>query len=210
MKAVITIARQMGSGGSYVGRLTASHLGFRYADREILALAAKRLNLAEADVSWREERVKSQWDSILDVFALGTLDTGYTPPAMFPVPDEEIFAKESLIMRALAQRHDCVVIGRGGRHVFRDHPDAVHVFIHAPESFRIERVMRFYGARTMAQARSMIADSDRARAEFHARMTRADWTRAENYHLCVDTGGVPLEHAAELIIGYFKKKTARH
>ena len=55
----------------------------------------------------------------------------------------------------------------------------------------------------------MIADSDRARAAFHARVAREDWTRAENYHLCVDAGGVVLERAAELIIGYLNNRAPR-
>jgi len=204
MKTVITIAREFGCGGSYVGHLVASRLGFRYADREVLALASQKLKLDETEVSSREERLKSSWEGVLEIFALGSIDAGYTPPPILPVADEAIFAQEGRIMQALAQEHDCVVIGRGGMHVFRDHPGALHVFLHAPESFRIERVMRLYGARTQAQARSIISESDRDRAAFHARITRSDWARAQNYHLCLDTAAVSLEHAAKLIISCHK------
>jgi len=207
MKTVITIARQLGSGGSYVGRVIASRLGFRYADREILARASQKLKLGEVELSLREERAKSYWDEILEVFALGPVEAGYTPPPLQRVADEAIFAEESRIMQALAERHDCVIIGRGGGHLFKDHPRSVHVLLHAPLSFRIARVMQVYGASNEEEAHRMIADSDRNRIAFHAKIVRDDPAKATNYHLCVDTSAVALERTADLIVDYFSEKT---
>ncbi len=206
MKTVITIARTFGSGGAAVGRLLASRLGFHYADRVVLTLAAKRLGLAELELSLREERIQSFWDEIRDVFALGSVEGGYTPPPLDIVSDREIFAQESRIMRSLTERHDCVVIGRGGCFVFKDHPKAVHVFLHAPLRDRVARVMQVHGVTTEKEARRMIDDYDRARSAFRAKLTAEDPGAAANYHLCINTGGVALEQVAEIIRAYYMAK----
>jgi len=208
MKAVITIARAFGSGGADVGRRIASRLGFYYADRSVLALAAKRLGLAEAELSSREERVKSFWEDMMDVFALGPVDGVYTPPPLGRVSDEDIFAQESRIMKGLAERHDCVVIGRGGRYVFEGHPKAFHVLLHAPLDFRVARVMQVYGIRTRDEALRMIDEYDQARTAFRMKMTKEDPWRATNYHLCIDTGGVALERVADIIVAGHQAKFA--
>jgi cytidylate kinase len=208
MKTVITIAREFGSGGAEVGRMIASRLGFYYADRLVLSLAAKRLGLAEVQLSAREERIKSFWDDIRDVFAMGPAEGGYTPPPLDPVSDQEIFAQEGRIMSILAERHDCVVIGRGGRFVFKDHPNALHVLLHAPMEFRVARVMRIYAAPTEEKARRMIDDYDRARAAFRAKMTKEDPYKASNYHICLDTSQLALPQVAELILAYHRARSA--
>ena len=209
MNTVITIARTFGSGGADVGRLIASRLGFYYADRAVLALAAKRLKLAEVELSLREERIRSFWDDILYVFALGPMEASLALPPLSSISDQEIFANESRIMEVLAERQDCVVIGRGGRYVFKDHPNAVHVLLHAPLGLRVARVMKAHGVRTEEEARRMIDDRDRARTAFRAKMTKEDPLLATNYHICIDTGEIALERVADLIIAYHKAKPVR-
>jgi cytidylate kinase len=206
MNTVITVARAFGSGGAEVGRIVAARLGFYYADRAVLALAAKRLKLAEVELSLREERIKSLWDDILDTFAIGPVESGYTPPPLHSISDREIFAQESRIMKVLAERQNCVVIGRGGRYVFKDHPRAVHVLLHAPLGLRAARVMRVHGVRSEEEALRMIDDFDRARSAFRAKMTKEDPSLATNYHLCIDTGDMALERVADLIIAYLQAK----
>ncbi len=62
---VITIARQLGSGGSYIGQLVARHLGYAYIDRQILQVAARELGVDEADIEGREEHLQTIWEKIV-------------------------------------------------------------------------------------------------------------------------------------------------
>ena len=203
---VITIARAFGSGGAEVGRRVASRLGFYYADRQVLSLAAKRLGIGEAELELREERITSLWSDIRDVFALGPAESCYTPPPLRSVSDQEIFDQERRIMKVLARRHDCVIIGRGGRYVFADDPDALHVLLHAPLGARIARVIEVYGVSSEDEAARLIERSDRAREAFRAKMTMEDPWKATHYHLCIDTGGLGLDRAADLVIAGYQAR----
>lgn len=199
--SVITISRAFGSGGADVGRILAARLRYRYADRVVLALAARRLGLKEVELSEREERVRSFWDDVRDVFSVGPVER-YTPSPLTAVSDREIFDQERRIMTVLAERHDCVIIGRGSRWVLRDHPRALHVLLHASMRYRTERVMRGLDIRAEEDARRIIEEQDRARNEFRRRMTGEERLLATNYHLCIDTDGLDLERVADLIIAY--------
>ena len=86
---VITVARELGSGGSYIGKQVARRLGYAYIDREILQQAARELGLEETEIEDREERVQSFWDKLISVFALGGVDGIYTPPQRW-VSDEQL------------------------------------------------------------------------------------------------------------------------
>jgi cytidylate kinase len=179
--------------------VVAARLGYRYADREVLQLAADRLGLPVEEISWREERLASFWEKITSLFTYGLPDVSYTAPPFQTVTDQRLFNLQAKIIRELAAREDCVIVGRGGAHVLRDHPRAVHVFLHAPDSFRVERAMEAYGAPTREKALAMIRESDRARQAYLGRMAGQNWTLSTRYHLCLDTGVVSPERAAEII-----------
>jgi cytidylate kinase len=198
--AVVTISRQLGSGGAYLGQRVAARLGLRYLDRAILRLAARELNEQEGDLAAREERLTGFWEKLLRQFAVGVPEAGYVPPPLSVAPDEELFAAEAAIIRKTAAAGGAVIVGRCGFHVLREVPGVMNVFLHAGEGFRCRRVMALYGVGDPAVARRMVADSDRQRRRFVEAMAGVDWTDARNYHLSIDTGFAGLEQAEELIV----------
>ena len=202
MKTVITITRPIGCGGAYIGQRLAGQLGFRYLDRAILERAAQELGLAQVEVAAREEKVSSVWDRLKELLALGPTDGLFTPPPPQAAPDEYIHAKECMIMTTVADASDCVIVGRGASAIFHDCDGACHIFLHAPMDFRIPRVMHDYRAKTEKEARHMIVRSDRERAQFMIRVRGMDWSKLDNYHLCIDTSRAPLNDIAALIAGY--------
>jgi cytidylate kinase len=206
-KLTVTIARQMGSGGSYVGRLVADRLGLRYVDREVLHRAAEAFGFEAADLEAREERVSPLVERLFGVFGFGQPDGPYTPPPLRQLSDKQLFDKETEIMKGIADEGDCVIIGRGGVHVLRRHPGMVNVLCVAPLRFRVERVMKIYHISSPEAARVIVLESDQMRKKCFAKMTGHDWTCADNYHLCVDTSAMPLTDAADLIIDVIKRKT---
>ena len=205
---VITITRQMASGGSYIGQHIAKRLGFIYLDRQVLHETARQLGTDEIEVECCEERVANIWEEIMKSFTLGTPETAYIPPTRPPVYSKDLFEKESAIIRKTAETSDIVVVGRGGVQALRDHPRAVHVFLHAPKEFRVQRLMRVLAISDKRTARLQIEESDDQRDKFFRKMIGLEWTDARNYHLCMDTSKTGLAEAEEMIaslIGKLKK-----
>ncbi|MCW3054174.1 MAG: cytidylate kinase [Chthonomonadales bacterium] len=202
VKTVVTISRQLGCGGAEVGRLIAAHLDLHYADSEILQLAAKELGVEEHEISWCDEKPSSPWDRLAAIFNVASPHHSYTPPPLRPIPNEELFELEGKIIRELADREDCVVVGRGAGYFLEEHPCATRILLHAPLSFRIRRVMEIYGAPTPEKAKAMISQSDRDRSQIMARVGKTDWLCCANYHMSIDTGAIPLDKVADLIVNY--------
>lgn len=206
MKSTITISRQMGCGGSYLGQVIASRLGFKYIDREVLYLAAQEFGCDEKTVAARAERISSFWEKILGGLALGGPESHYSPPPIRSFSDTQLFEKQTEILRRIASKHDSVVIGWGGVYILPRHPRMFNVFCHAPRSFRVKRLLQLYDNLDADAARAMIDESDEMRERYFAEMTQHEWTCARNYHLSIDTSLMPLDDLANTIIELAKNK----
>jgi CMP/dCMP kinase len=196
---VLTISRELGSGGSFIGQAVARRLGLKYVDREILREAARLLDAEDRDLERLEERVSTFWTRTAQVFSLGGPDVTYAPPSLRAVYEEDLFRVESRIIREIATRDSAVIVGRGGFHVLRDHPGLVSVFIHASEVWRAERIMATQGIRDMASVLEILRHSDRERARFVQAMTGVAWNDPHRSHLCLDTSELGLATAVDLV-----------
>ncbi len=199
-KVLITIARQFGSGGSYIGKALAGRLGFRYFDREILRQAAGMLGAEENAISGREETLSGFLENVIRPFIVGSPEAAYVPPPMHAVYDRDLFETESKVIRKAGREHDCVIMGRAAWHVLAGQPGLVNVFIHAPRDFRVERIMKLYGLSDREEAGKLVDKSDHDRAKFTQAMTGEDWTDLGNYHLSIDSERAGLQAAQEMIL----------
>ena len=199
-RIVITISRQAGSGGSYVGYEVAKEMGITYVDREILRQAAKYLGRDDTSLEEYEERSSGFMRNFVSLLSLGTPETPYLPPSDRPLYDRDLFELEGKIIDKIATEHDAVIIGRGAFHVLRDRPRALHVFIHAPRDFRARRLMKVLSSSTLTEAMEKTDESDRRRAKFFKDMTGTLWTDARNYHLCIDTSLLGLGESVRMIV----------
>ncbi|MGO9139394.1 MAG: AAA family ATPase [Syntrophales bacterium] len=204
----ITISRQMGSGGSYIGYLTARELGFNYVDREILQRAAKHLGTNTGALEDLDERSTGLVKNIIRGFSFGLLDATYAPPTIRPVYDKDLFMLECRIMDQIVDEHSAVIVGRGGFHALRDRPGVIRIFIHAPKEFRVNRIMTVRNIKDMRKARDEAEESDRRRAKFIRDMVGIHWTDARNYHLCIDSSSVDFLTSVEMIIRMVEKQRA--
>ena len=205
-RIAITISKQMGSGGSYVGYLVAKELGFKYIDREILRQAAEHLGTKVSALENHDERSCGLIDSLVRAFTFGTPEAAYVPPMSRPVYDKDLFTLESGIMNEIADRCSAVIAGRAGFHVLRERPGVIRVFFHAPIEFRVQRVMRAQPVADVAEVRAKVEESDRRRSKFVRDMVGVDWTDARNYHLCIDSSCVGFAASADMIIKLATKK----
>jgi CMP/dCMP kinase len=198
---VITINRQLGSGGAFVGQQLAEKLGIFYADREIIDQAAKKLSVLVEDLQSHEERIGSFWQKYMRSYAAGSPEV-YLPPQIIIPTDHELFITESDIIKHIARENSAVIIGRCGCHVLRDHPNRLSLYLHSDRAFRIERVKSIYNV-TEAEAAKMITRSDKNRAQYFKTFTGKEWTDARQYDLAIDTGKMGLNNVVGLLIKSF-------
>ena len=196
---IITISRQMGSGGTYIGFLVAKELGFKYLDREILQQAANKLGIEPGMLERYDGRSASLMENIVQSFCLSTPEMPTLPPLRKPVYSKDLFVLESKIMKEVADQCSAVIVGRGGFYILKDRPDTIHIFIHAPLDYRIEMIMKEQKIADREGSEKMIEESDHERTKFIRDMVSTDWCDARNYHLCIDSSIVGFPNCVKMI-----------
>ncbi len=199
-KTSIAISRQMGSGGTYIGYLTAKKLGFQYVDREILREAARQLEVDVGVLEALDQRSSGLVGNLIRAFTFGAPDA-HSTPLRKPVYERDLFSVECRIMKGIAERYNAVIVGRAGFYALRDRPRVIRVFVHAPLDFRVRRIMRVHGMKNHREAQTLVEETDRRRARFIKEMTGADWYAAINYHLCIDASVIDFDASVAMIIG---------
>jgi cytidylate kinase len=208
---VITISRELGSGGRTVGRKLAQALGVRYSDKELVHELMKRFNLTISGIERLKGEKKTWITDFLQLVApvpklssitggAGKFVTEFRPD----VTSEDIFKAETEILQAIAAEGSCVIAGRSGFHILRDCPNKVDVFITASKEHRIERVARKQGL-TENEAAALIDKIDRDRDNYIKRYTGASRYDARNYHLVLNMDNLTEDKAVELILKYIGK-----
>jgi len=183
---IITIARQHGSQGKYIGELVAKQLNIPYYYKEMTALAAEEAGLHQEYVSKLNEEAPS---IMYDLYVSTT-------------PVQEAIKAQDKVLKKIADQGSCVIVGRAANYVLRDYKDILSVFIYANDDYRIEKVMEMYGD-TKEAARKSIRKSDKARSNYYQTITNEEWTKMENYDLCIDSSIGP-EKTAQIICDYVK------
>ena len=192
----ITISRQLGSGGAYLGQRLATRLDITYLDREIVSEAAKKLRVSEDTVTACDEKLTPSWKKLFSSYPIsGT----YVPPELVMLNDETIHETESEVIKRAAQETGVIIIGRGGSHVLRQHPRHLSIFLCADIAFRQQRVQKLYNL-SEQQALKYIESTDQSRARYLLRLTGQDWNDARQYQLCLDTSVSGFDTAEEIIM----------
>jgi cytidylate kinase len=198
---IITISRQLGSGGAYVGQQLAKKLNVFYADREIIGQAAKKLSVLEEDLESRDEKTLSFWQSFIQSFAIAP--DIYIPPQIIIPADSELFKTESEIIARIAKERSAVIIGRCGSYILREHPNHVSIFLHGDITFRKGRIQKLYNL-SEEIAGKMIIQNDKERAHYNHTFTGKEWTDARQYDISIDTSKTGVDKTVEFILKYLE------
>jgi cytidylate kinase len=204
---VITISREVGSGGHTVGKILSEKLETRYCDKLLLESLEKQFGLTKSGIEKLKGEKKSWLADFINMIAplpsartLG-LDPKYTQEFRIDVTTDDIFKAEVEILQGMAEMGSCVVAGRSGFFVFKDHPNKLNVFITASMPYRIERVMK---KQSLAEesARALIEGIDEARENYIQRYAGVSRYDARNYDLVLCADGHTEEQLADLILAY--------
>ena len=196
-KVAITIARQYGSGGREIGERVAELLGVKTYDKEFVTLAAQDdETVSEEALRKVDERATS---SLLYTLAMGSnlfgLSAGHSP--MLPLNDK-LFVKQSNLIREIAEKESCVLIGRCADYVLRECPDRLSVFIYADIDDRKNRVAERHSV-SKTEALELINKTDRRRASYYNFYTGGKWGKYDNYHIAINSSVLGMEGTARLI-----------
>ena len=199
-KVIITVSRQYCSGGLKVGKRLAEELGIYCYDSEMFRLVSDDRAMTDNEVA-HDARIKDT--SLFDV-AKKTYDE--RPEDELAADDEllfmrNLFSYQSDIIRGLAEKESCVIVGRCANYILRDRPDTVSVFIHAPMDFRVRRASSIHNM-SEKELESYIRSKDERKASYYHIYTGGDWQNAEDYDLSLDTSKLGIRGAADVIKGY--------
>ena len=203
---VITINRELGSGGRTVGRLLAEKLGVPFYDKAVIKALQEKYNLTTAEIERLKGRKHSWWADVERILKIDAgMNMNYYLPKKGDAPDlittDEMFKTETQILQNLAVEKSCIVAGRSGFHVFREHPNHLSILIQASMDYRMRRVARKQGI-TEEDARKIIDQVDKMRENYVKKYTGTSRYDTRNYQLVIAADGKTEEEIADIIMQY--------
>ena len=199
---VITIARHFGSGGKTIGEMLAKDMGIPCYALEIIKMASEESGISEALFNQADERLKRTPLST----RLGSTKAEYTGDLIGPgssqfVSDKNLFNYQAKVMRDLAEKESCVIVGRAADYVLKGNPNVVSVFVHASKEYCIQQTIE-RRAYTGKDVEKFIERTDRYRSDFYRFYPGQDWHDARNYDLCLNSERLGFEGCVEEIKSY--------
>lgn len=176
---VIVIGRQYGSGGHDIGKALADKLGFAFFDNEIIQMTA-------GSTGYEPEFIEHNEENMTNSFLYDLMSQMYIYSENQEAPRDEIFESEGKVIRELAEKGNCVIVGRCADYVLRDRPNTLKIYLHASEEYRTKRIMKAENL-SEQEASQKIRKMDRRRSDNYRYYTRRSWGRAQNYDMTLDT-----------------------
>lgn len=188
-KRIITISREFGSGGRFIGEEVAKKLGIAYYDKNIIGQIAEKSGLSPEYI---QENAELSPKKGLFAYAFSGRDiTGKSVEDM-------VYEVQRNIILELAEKEPCVIIGRNADYILKDRDDALNVFIHGDMLEKIQRISQLYRV-TEQEAVKMMADTDKRRMTNYNFYTDQKWGKASNYTLCLNSSQLGYDRCEALI-----------
>ncbi len=201
-KYVITIGRQLGSGGKSVGELLANRLKILCYDKELIQIASKESGVGKEFFEQADE--KPSFSFIRGLFDLSSYGKGDFFTNNY-LSNESLFKIQSDVIRTLAEKQSCIFVGRCANYILRDHPRLLSVFISADIKDRIRRITEQQNL-SENKAKALIEQTDRKRAEYYNYYSNNIWGMSTSYDLCINSSVFGIEETAASIIHFAKEK----
>ena len=189
MKNIITISRQFGAGGGTIGKMVAKELGYYYCDKDMIIRAAiESGNLSPDEVRFFDEKVPRE-------FGIGqSLFDFYNKPL-----DQRLFNAQKEAIRKVAEKGNCVIVGRNANIILKEFDRTLHVFVAGTERYRVNRMMERMPGYTEEKVLEKLRSVDKARKKYCKHYTDTEFGNAAYYDLCLKSSTLGLERCAEII-----------
>lgn len=203
---VITIGREFGSGGKYIGERLAEELNLKLYDKELLSKVAEESGM---DLTVLEEMDEKQEQSFWYTFAMSMYSQDSLETLSEIPSNEKIFIEQARIIEDLATKEDCIIIGRCSNVILRNKPNVLNVFVYSSElDFKVKRKMKYGNFETELDAIKTIEKVDKERENYYNYFTKENWGDRKHYDLMIDTSKLGVDGSVELIKEYLKLKKA--
>lgn len=197
-KFIITISRQFGTGGHEIGAELARRLNVKLLDKQILNEVASRICCVEDAVEKIEARNPLWRDDFTNFYRQYMAQTEYNGQE-YDQTSRRLFDAQAEVIRQIAQEESCVIVGRCGFHIFRNHPNALKIFVHADDDCRKRRIAEKYDIAEQ-DAAAMVVDNDYSRELYTKTFTGSDWQDARNYDLCLNVRKFGVNGAVDFLM----------
>ena len=187
MKNIITISREFGSGGRSIAKAVAKRMGYEYFDVEMMEKLAQGHN-----IDFEESEGPARGGS----FVSNLFGFGYKEDML----ETQLWNKQREMILEIAEKGNCVIVGRCADYVLRGYDNSLHVFVHADLEYRKERIVKYYGE-TNETPEKRIADKDKKRRSNYEYLTDRSWGAAQNYDMTLNTSRLGHERCVDIIVG---------
>ena len=191
-KIVITLSREYGSGGRYIGKLVAKKLGIKLYDKEFILKLAKETGFSSEYIENNEQKRG----------VLEALNNGYYSGLS---NSDELFIKESELIKNVAEEGSCVIVGRCADFILKENKNVFKVFVYSNMENKVKRATDIYGL-DKNKAKKEISRINKLRANHYKYYTEKEWNNPENYDICINSDSLGVEKAADLICEMIKEK----
>ena len=189
-KRIITISREFGSGGRFIGEEVAKKLGVAYYDKNIIDEIAEQSGLSPDYIQESAELSPKK-----GLFAYALIGRDITGKSV----EDMVYEAQRKVILELAEKEPCVIIGRNADYILRDRDDVLNVFIHGNMPEKIQRIIGLYNVEE-EEAVKMMADTDKRRMTNYNFYTDQKWGRASNYTLCLNSSQLGYDRCEKIIM----------
>lgn len=197
---VITVGREFGSGGRSVGKAVAAALGWDYYDQELVRHVAEKTGFAERYIEETGEYSASKSRLAYAFSSVGS------PEVMNGLSASDyLWTVQRKVILDLAEKGNCVIVGRCADYILEDRDDVLNVFVHAGKDYRAKRIVLLYGE-TDKPPDKRLAEKDKKRALNYRHYTGREWGDVHNYDLSLDSGRLTPEGCVEIITRVVQEK----
>lgn len=195
-RLIITINRECGSGGGSIARMLGEKLGLKVYDRTLLEGLAEQYGMTVEKLDQIKAKNPHWWDDICHFYKqFGAIRTHKVTPDLTPMT---LYAAEARLMREVAEKESCIIIGRAGFHTFSDYPNVFHIFIMADRDTRINRISQKQNV-SIEEAAKIVDRVDKDRDTFIKNVADVSRYDARNYHLVLNVSDIPTESVASFL-----------
>ena len=189
-QTIITISREFGSGGHFIGEEVSKRLGIPFYDKNIIQQIAEKTGFSEDFVKEQSEYAPSK-----NMFAYAFVGRDHTGSSL----SDRVYAAQTQVIRNLAEKGSCIIIGRCADYILKDYPGCLRIFIRSDPDQRRQRIQTEYKI-PPEKTDAVMKQKDSERAFHHKRYTGQTWGAPSNYHIVLNSSLLGIDRCVRLIV----------